>query len=154
MKSITRFGLVFFMQIIFSNSFAQTKHTAKAHEKIKAADSTTKEAAALMDNTVATLGNAKKLFKGIAGNVSNDKNKVTVVVSGISFNNPNLTALEDAIKKVKGTKKVSKSLQSGVITITLKYRHDANSLWNKIPFEIKKMYKPVEVVDKSLLLDF
>lgn len=154
MKTIIKIVLICSIHAWHNDAFSQSKTAKEVNNKINVVNNATRETGSTIDNAVQTLDNAKKLFKGLAGNVATSKNRMTIVVAGISFNNPKLTALEEAIKKIRGTKNVSKSLQSGTITITLKYRNDANSLWNKLPNEIKKMYKPVEVVDKNLLLDF
>ncbi|MBS1742422.1 MAG: hypothetical protein JST81_05250 [Bacteroidetes bacterium] len=154
MKHTIKFLLLCSLLVVRFNVHGQSKMATDINSKINEVNNATNETGATIENATKTLENAKTLFKELAGKTTTDKNKMTIVVSGIHFNDSNLELLESAIIKLKGTKKVSKTLQSGIITISLKYRQDANHLWNKLPAETRKLFKPVEVVEKTLLLNY
>jgi len=96
-------------------------------------------------NDVKTSMNA--LFKG-------KRDTITVLVSGIEYDDAHLSTLRDDLKKLKGVKSVALTYKDSSATMKIGYKGNATELWDNLPPGTKEPFKLLEAGNQNLHLKF
>jgi hypothetical protein len=140
MKTYSAMAICLFF-LLSTDSVAQvaTKTPQKSGPS-KPSDSLTRA----LDN-VKTSMNA--LFKG-------KRDTISLLVSGIEYDNTNLSTLRDDLKKLKGVKSVAFTYKDSSATMKIGYKGNATDLWDNLPPDIKGQFKILEAGNQNLNLKY
>lgn len=83
---------------------------------------------------------------------SNKKDTIQIFVSDVEYDDANLTALKESLKKLKGGKFVNMQYKSSNAVLEVSYKGNSTQLWDEIPADSKKAFKIVEANDSNLTL--
>ncbi len=125
---------------------------SKAADKINQTNASVNAAANSATQTASTVKNVLSIFK--SAKKEKKDNKVLIIISGVQYGDDNLLLLESAFEAVKDVKEVTKTMKEGLITIEVKYKEDANKLWKGIPVNLQKLFKPLQVEEKNMMLEY
>ena len=123
-----------------TKSAAQTK-TASTTKKTSFAQQTDSLKLAL--NNVKTSMNT--IFKA-------KRDTVSIAVSGVDYDDANLSHLKDNLKKVKGVKSVAMQYKDSLALMKVCYKGKATDLWDNVPPDSKEQFKILEASDENLKL--
>jgi hypothetical protein len=126
--------------------------TSATVDKINQANANVNATAASATQTAGTVKNVFAIFKGAKKEKKPDK--VLIIISNVEYGDDDLLLLESAFEAVKDVKGVTKTMKEGLITIEVKYKEDANKLWKGIPVNLQKLFKPLQVEEKNMLLEY
>ena len=80
--------------------------------------------------------------------------QIVISIPGIEYDDPNFTALREALKKNTKVKSVTPAYASGTASITCTYTSNATDLWDEVPKNSKLVFKLAEIDDNSIKLDY
>jgi hypothetical protein len=144
-----RLMVVCLLITVTATSHAQV---TKAADKINQTNATVNTTVATATQTVNTVKNVLGILKGTKKEKKSDN--VLIIITGVEYSDENLLKLENAFENVKDVKSVSKTMKEGLITIEVKYKGDANALWKTVSADMQKLFKPMQVEEKNMLLEY
>jgi hypothetical protein len=148
------FLISFIIALLFvTNTIAQVRPVSQKASKggptaQKASKLTMTEAA---DSLKMTMSDAKNSFNTL---FKARKDTTTISISEIDYGDPNLSALKDELKKIKGIKSVSTEFQSNTITLKIPFNGKPTDLWDKLPSNSKVPFKVIEATNSNLVLEY
>lgn len=125
-----------------------------AEKNVNQADTTLKKSANALTSSAKTLTDLKNSFGTMFSRKSTFGDTTAILISGIDYDDQNLSGLKENIKKVKGVKSLTTGYKSGAATILVSFKGSATQLWDEVPGNEKQFFKLIEAGDHSIILQY
>ncbi len=138
--------LIFFVILFFVvNVFAQTKSSGQT---AKNTNTTTSKSSKGDTSLSQSLKDFKNLFE------KKKQPGIVISVTGIEYEDDNLTLLKENIKKIKGVKSVSTIYKSGTAKLEIEYKGKPTDLWDELPKDSRALFKMVDAADSTMSVEY
>ena len=140
---------ILFATCLSMQSNAQTG-TAQSTATTK---TTTGQKPASQGNSIDSLKTAFNNIKSLFGKKKGG-DTITIMVSGIEYEDTSLALLKDNLRSTKGVKNVSMNYKSGNAIFDIVFKGKPSDLWDAQSGSIKQSFKLQEAGDKNLVLAY
>jgi hypothetical protein len=101
------------------------------------------------DSLKTAVNDFKKSMNSIFGG---KKDTIQIFVSDVEYDDANLSALKESLKKIKGGKFVGMQYKSAAAVLEISFKGNSTELWDELPADSKKGFKILEANDNNLTL--
>jgi hypothetical protein len=91
----------------------------------------------------------KKSMNSLFGN---KKDTIQIFISDVDYDDANLSALKESLKKIKGGKFVTMQYKASNAVLEVSYKGSSTELWDQIPVDSRKAFKIIEANDYNMTL--
>lgn len=135
---------------------SQVKNVSNRSYQAKA-DTTTRRGAANNQKTMSQAADSLKFavndFKKSMNTLFGGKrDTIEIFISNVEYDDANLSALKESLKKFKGGRLVNMQYKSSAAILQVFYKGNPTELWDQLPEESKKAFKIVDAENNSLTL--
>ncbi len=103
------------------------------------------------DSLKMAMNDLKTSFHTIFGN---KRDTISIYIANIEYDDANLSALKDGLRKVKGVKAVNMHYKQSTAMLDISYNGKSSDLWDKLPPEARSPFKLLEAEENSITLQY
>ena len=82
----------------------------------------------------------------------NKKDTIQIFIADVDYDDINLSALKESLKKIKGGKFVTMHYKASNAVLEVCYKGSSSELWDQIPVDSRKAFKITEASDYTMTL--
>lgn len=150
MQAIIRTSVLFILFLATMHAVAQTK-TGNKPVKPAAAKKDTATSQFSMNDLKKADSAMKNLKTTMATVFGGARNQITIQITGIEYDDENLSLLKEEIKKIKGVKDMGTAYKAGTAKIALSFKGGTDELWQAIPKEARQSFKLTEATGNTII---
>ncbi|WP_276165874.1 hypothetical protein [Zobellia alginiliquefaciens] len=161
----TLFALIFVFFLSTSHLLAQESkgqtETTKEKSSIKEVDQINQASGEINETSAntaeavkGTVSNTKETFKELGSLFGSNKEKgvISIGIKPITYDDPNLNALYNQIKDIRGVKNPNKNFSDNSVKITAEYKDGADALWQNVTSEVRAAFKMVQMGNDMIVV--
>ena len=132
-----------------STATSTQNHQAKSDTQTQKSNAQRPTLSQTTDSLKFAVNDFKKSMNSIFGS---KKDTIQIFISDIEYDDANLSALKESLKKVRRGKFVNMQYKSANAILEVSYKGKSTELWDQLPEDSKRAFRIVEMNDNNMTL--